>query len=231
MKTQQKRTAASTPPNRPRALRQAPAEVLLQKSAASINGGPDEDVLQMFRCGLEPKNPNNYRNHTDLASDGSGAPDASKQFNGSQRAAVLSNNENRSISSAVNISVVAKNKSDHSSGLLGDRDQITMIEPEVDHIVPKHIGGANTYDNARVLSKQENDNDSLVNRPGASDRKLVAFEGFNVGIYNPQTGTGNWLGSVSAWSEIPTVHGLNMDRVRSGQQYDTVYGRIVLDKP
>jgi hypothetical protein len=157
----------------------------LEREADNVGNMPMQmktavEVVQRFKCGCEPQNPNNYRNHTTIISDGSGVPDGGKEFNSSQRDAILSNNK-ENFNQQDQITVDAGNISDYSNSSLGIRTQISSIEPEVDHIVPKAANGANTYNNARVLSKTENT--GITDRPGLDEIQITAFEGFNVKEY------------------------------------------------
>lgn len=146
-------------------------------SSKSMN----KTILQMFKCGYEPKNPNNFREITRITNDGSGEPNGNKIFNSAQRESVLA--FNNFYAGIANATISMRYASDHSRNRLGHRTEMSNLEPEVDHIVPKSELGANTYNNARVLSKTENT--VAANRPALADRKLIAFENFNMIIQNP----------------------------------------------
>lgn len=140
-------------------------------------------AVQLKRVGYVPAAPGGFRNFTNSAYDGSGNPQGGKAFNGAQTAAVRADNSAAGGGAAPVIGVGAHNRSDVGVGAaLMNRDMVSAIEPEVDHIVPVVQGGANDKDNARVISKLQNaPNAGGVTRPNAAQKVIRAHENFDIG--------------------------------------------------
>lgn len=123
--------------------------------------------IQRIAIGFEPSNPDDYRNITNVTSvgcfdwmkGGEEFPDDLKDF-------LLANNSNyldlTQITAFTTGGIALA--SDVSYAGLVDQRIGSAIYPEIDHIIPYNIYGSNTPENARILSKQEN-NDSSIKRP------------------------------------------------------------------
>lgn len=168
--------------------------VVGQVDASNYSRSPE--ILQMKRLGYVPAIPGNFRATTTLAFDNSGVPDHDKAFNNSQRPNVYTNNVNNGGGAAPILAGGTHPRSDVGGTALIDRNVVSPIEPEIDHIVPRGDGGANDFDNARVISKTQNTNGN-VPRPAAAGRALRAYEAFNIGP------TGGPLVNVGAGALIP----------------------------
>lgn len=89
-------------------------------------------------------------------------------------------NNNRLRAGNANLPVaVVDGKSDHSNLSLLDRTWASDQTPEIDHIVPVANYGSNSYNNARVLSKTENNNNATA-RPGGGAIKTTAHHSIRI---------------------------------------------------
>lgn len=139
-------------------------------------------TIQMKRVGHTPIVPGAFRGTTTIGYDGTGVPQGGKAFNGVQTANVRTDNFNNGGGAAPVIAPGNHNVSDVGGGGLIERNMVSQLEPEVDHIVPVASGGANDFDNARVLSKTQNAPGAFgIPRPNAAQRSLRAYEDFTVG--------------------------------------------------
>jgi hypothetical protein len=160
------------------------------KAAAHNSGGgvalAAPLAAQMKRVGYVPSAPGTFRGTTTLAYNGTGVPHGGKDFNGTQTDAVRTNNNAGVGSTLLTVnSTAAHNKSDIGGAALMNRDHVSQVTPEVDHIVPKAEGGANDYHNARVLSKTQNTGGGgLMARPNAGQKTLRAYEDITIGPTN-----------------------------------------------
>ncbi|WP_300666085.1 hypothetical protein [Fluviicola sp.] len=101
--------------------------------------------------------------------------------------------------------------SDHSNKQLIDRAAASNYEPEIDHIVEAQNLGSNSYSNARVLSKKEN-NDGTAARPVGAQINTVAHK--SIRIRNGGTGYDHTVakgGALDAFddAEVNTFGGLS----------------------
>lgn len=155
-----------------------------RKSIVPIDAGNfsgSSQAVQMKRLGYVPANPGNFRGTTTIGYvDDSGTPSRDKPFNNSQRPHVYANNIANGGGAAPVLLGGIHPRSDEGGAALLDRSIVTPIEPEIDHIVPRASGGANDFDNARVISKAQNTNGN-VPRPAAGQRALRAYEDFSIG--------------------------------------------------
>ena len=169
--------------NRPEALVQKKLQRDLNDSSKSnqiaqlktiANQHSSKQPLQLMRAGLIPKDSDEYRKITTLTDNPKfTAIDGQKSFNESQKVKVREDNEVEAgdpITSKEDFPL----QDDETEYALLDQERASEISPEVDHIVPKAEIGANDIRNARVLSK-ENNNDS-DDRPGESDIGFTVYE-------------------------------------------------------
>ncbi len=138
--------------------------------------------VQMINVGWVPSNPGNWRNVTNLAGNNA----ATKGGGAMNRNAVQTNNIAQAGTGAVLINLPANHMlSDCSNVDMPTYTQARDLAPECDHIVEVQEGGANDYENARMITKAEN-NASATPRPDTP-----AYGGniadVNLRIYTPVT--------------------------------------------
>jgi len=171
-----------------------------RKSIVPIDAGNfsgSSQAVQMKRLGYVPANPGNFRGTTTIGyADDSGTPSRDKPFNNSQRPHVYTNNVANGGGAAPVLLGGIHPRSDVGGTALLDRSIATPIEPEIDHVVPRASGGANDFDNARVISKAQNTIGN-VPRPSAAGRALRAYEAFSIGP------TGGLMANIGAGALIP----------------------------
>ncbi|RUL68508.1 DUF4157 domain-containing protein [Dyella choica] len=145
----------------------------LESSPASSS----QAAIQRIRVGYVPTDPAAFRRRTNiLGAPNDGIPQSDKNFNESQKELIYLNNFNGPPPSQSTINVSEPRPTDDSSGaMLINRKEVTKIEPEIDHIVPKDHGGSNDFRNGRVLSKANNTNTS-TNRPSPTEKELRLYE-------------------------------------------------------
>ncbi|QOJ22634.1 MAG: hypothetical protein HRU78_02395 [Gammaproteobacteria bacterium] len=73
-----------------------------------------------------------------------------------------------------------------------DRNVVTPIEPEIDHIVKREDGGANDYGNARVLSKSNNTNGNPT-RPSRANQILRLYQNITLSANIPRNNQPNFV--------------------------------------
>lgn len=148
------------------------AEPLLAAIGASAAHRPARPQVQRtIYIGKEPNVPGNWRAVTDEVYDGNALAWGGGPFDAGRRDDVLTNNRDNSnpVGGAAAPAPVVPGgtkylKSDVGMGPLLPADEAVKVAPEVDHIVPRAEGGSNSLNNARVLSKKQN-NDPATARP------------------------------------------------------------------
>ncbi|HEX4964907.1 MAG TPA: DUF4157 domain-containing protein [Thermoanaerobaculia bacterium] len=140
-----------------------PAEDLLNQIAPNPAPArlqaPDSGAarpVQMINLGWVPANPAKWRNTTTKAGNGP-ATDGFADFGG-KRFQVEINNIAKGGGAKPVVAAGKYPVSDTSGGALLTYAVSKTITPEADHIVQSKWGGANDYENARLLSKAENTN-------------------------------------------------------------------------
>jgi len=170
-----------------------------RKAIVPIDAGNfsrSSQAFQMKRLGYVPAIPGHFRATTTIGYNASGVPNHDKAFNNSQRPNIYANNIANGGGAAPVLPAGIHPRSDVGGTALLDRSIVSPIEPEIDHIVPRADGGANDFDNARVISKTENTNGN-VPRPSAAGRALRAYEAFSIGP------TGGLMANIGAGALIP----------------------------
>jgi Domain of unknown function (DUF4157) len=143
-------------------------------------------VQRKIYLGKEPRVPNDWRTRTRVFGYSRGSTVAFGAFNNAP--AVVDDNVARAPGGGGPIPAPALGagpypRSDQSDDSLLTRQLATDLAPEVDHIVPVDDGGSNSLYNARVLSKRENNNDALVDRPDPTDTAetdLMAYQNYRL---------------------------------------------------
>jgi hypothetical protein len=199
---------------------EAVAQRKLQKVIDNQKG-----VTQMrINVGNEPDVPNNYRTITTSAGYTANHYGAGP-FN--IHAGVYGNNRANAGVAVVPVATV-DGKSDHSSVSLLDRNWASNNTPELDHIVPVAQYGANSYNNARVLSVIENNNNAAA-RPGGGNIVTKVYKNTRIrdgGGYDNTINAGNNLvagdqarvatfggiGAVIAANSGDTANGVTIDQ-------------------
>lgn len=161
--------------------------------------GSHQKTLQRIAVGYAPTNPGNYRNFTQL-NGLEGSPASDKPFHNGQRANILTNNVNKGGGNAPLIGPGQHPIDDTSGGRLLDRTMATNYDPEIDHIVPRSEGGANDYNNARVISKANNLGGGVA-RPNNTQRVLRLYENITLSANAPN----------SVYNPTPLAAGHNLD--------------------
>ncbi|WP_292996413.1 DUF4157 domain-containing protein [Nitrosomonas sp.] len=195
------------------------------KYALGAYSGIGQTVQRIIHIGREPANPNAYRTITTINGStpfhyGGGPMNIA--------AGVYNNNRQNAGVPVVPVATV-DGKSDHSSNSLLDRTWASNQTPEIDHIVPVLNYGSNSYNNARVLSKTENNN-GVAARPGGGAINTIAHHRIQItdaGGYNhtvAQGGAldGNDLARVTTFGGIGAVIGANSGAVSNNVQIDEV---------
>ena len=173
-------------------------------------------VQRRIHIGNEPDEPNDYREITD--SEGS----TTAHYGGGPMniaVGIYANNLANAGDEDFPDYVVG-GMSDHSEKSLLDRTSASDLDPEIDHIVPVADHGSNSYSNARVLSKSENNNDD-ANRPGDDDIVIRAHHAIRIRDNNGHDSTtaeGDALddtdaGMVETFGGIGAVIGANSGTV------------------
>lgn len=126
------------------------------------NSSRSSQAFQMKRLGYVPAIPGHFRATTTIGYNASGVPNHDKAFNNSQRPNIYANNIANGGGAAPVLPAGIHPRSDVGGTALLDRSIVSPIEPEIDHIVPRADGGANDFDNARVISKTENMNGNVA---------------------------------------------------------------------
>lgn len=149
------------------------SHITQKKMINNINDASERStIIQRVHIGYEPYDPDSYREITNITNDDyTGNYLGGEEFSQTDKELVYENNElNYDFSSVKNNP--ADIASDESYDGLLNRDLVSSIEPEIDHIIPYSSYGSNTLDNARVLSKEEN-NSSDIDRPDDEDNSVL----------------------------------------------------------
>lgn len=133
-----------------------------KKKLCELIGG---HTIQKFNIGWIPAVPGNYRAITNIAGCGPGT-NGGAFFNGAQRNAAEVNNIVMGGGAAPILPGGNYPQSDVGGGALLNYAISGTITPELDHIVERNEGGANDAENARLISKFQNNNHFLP-RPHA----------------------------------------------------------------
>lgn len=151
-------------------------------ASESGRGAP---VLQRLRVGMVPAVPNDWRYYTTTLATQGGTRGGAR-FSGVQRGNVIANN----IAHAGAIGIPALGvglaatypASDSTKSALLTATQANQLAPQVDHIIEARDGGANDFDNARVLSQGENNGSIalVVGRPARTDRRMRAYQDITI---------------------------------------------------
>lgn len=137
------------------------------------------DVMQRVHIGREPEFPNNYRGAT--RREGS----TSNHYGGGPfniQAGIYSNNRGNPGGTGTTAlpGVLSDPISDYSGQRLLTPAYAAANAPEVDHIVTRDDLGSNSYSNARVLSKNENNNPRVDNDRPDDEIVTVAHEALEI---------------------------------------------------
>jgi hypothetical protein len=118
-------------------------------------------------------------------------------------------------------------KSDHSNVSLLDRTWASDNTPEIDHIVPVVNYGSNSYSNARVLSKHENNNNAAA-RPAGGNISTVTHKSIRIrdnAGYDNTTGVRGVLNAndhlrITAFGGLGVAIAANSGDVKNNVQID-----------
>lgn len=173
--------------------------------------------VQRIVVGYVPTNPATFRTTTTIAYDGAGVPAPNKAFNNTQRPQIYANNLLHGGGAApVVVGVNHATEDIVPSAALMNRDAVSDIEPEVDHIVPQAQGGVNDNDNARILSKTHN-TDGSASRPTNVQKSLRVYENVTIDDYPDSTNysDGNFLhpSDIGALCDYANVSPGNMSNI------------------
>ncbi len=135
--------------------------------------------IQRIAVGLVPNNPNSWRGRTTVRG-WSNATVGFGTFNSSDLNAVATSNLAAGPVAAP-VTAGPYPGSDVTGGALLGRAEAGQVAPEVDHVVPRSDGGANDGDNARLISKLEN-NSTVVNnnRPTGNQLSMRLYDDIDV---------------------------------------------------
>ncbi len=172
-----------SPPSRPAGGAVAGTSERAQPSAPARFRAPDagaaQPIQRALNLGWVPAKPGAWRTTTTKVGNGPTTKGGGIFYKG-KRAALEGNNQvNANAAGAVPAPVlvapgagypVSDNPALFAPGALLTQAMASAIAPEVDHIVEKVDGGANDYENARLLSKDENNNP-------ATPRPLIPSQG------------------------------------------------------
>lgn len=198
------------------------------KNLANFNNGA-APVQRRIHVGKEPTNPDNWRTVTRVTGStpahyGGGPFNIHAGVNNSNAA------NGPGVVPTPLPNLAAGLISDHSNNQLIDRNAASNYEPEVDHIVEVQNLGSNSYNNARILSKTENNNGAAA-RPGAGAISTVAHH--SIRIRNANTGydhtvaqgaalNANDNAEVATFGGLAAVIGANSGAVQNNVQIDEV---------
>ncbi|MDO1529998.1 DUF4157 domain-containing protein [Fulvimonas sp. R45] len=160
---------------------------------ATSGPGPSwasQTTIQKVDVGYVPAVPGAFRTTTTIALL-TGTPASDKPFSNTQRPLIYANNIANGGGAPPVIPAGNNPRDDVTNGGLLDRQIVTQVEPEIDHIVPRAEGGANDYSNARVLSKQNNVN--AMPRPNNAQKAFRLYEAINLSANIPQNGQPNFV--------------------------------------
>ncbi len=151
--------------------------VLQQNGVEEGHAGSDVSrTVQTYRVGLIPtlawRNAHVATNYTPARVLG-GHLDARAEFAGDAARVLTRNNAAMGVAPALPL-LVTNNRSDESNSALLSRASASLVDPEVDHIVPVARNGSNDILNARVLSKTENTNPA-TSRPIEANNEIRAI--------------------------------------------------------
>ncbi len=177
--------------NNPRMLVQR--KMLFGTSNKSVQLAQSEKkVMQMVNVGFIPTNPAIFRRTTTIVGSIGTTMAGNKAFNNSQRPYIYANNVNNGGGNAPVVGPGQHPTDDWDNGALIDRNVVTPIEPEIDHIVKREDGGANDYGNARVLSKSNNTNGNPT-RPSRANQILRLYQNITLSANIPRNNQPNFV--------------------------------------
>lgn len=165
-------------------------------------------TIQRVHIGYEPIDPDSYREITDITNDGdyTGSYLGGEEFSEADKGLVYENNESNYDFSSVQDNPADIASDESYNGLL-NRDLVSSIEPEIDHIIPYSSYGSNTLDNARILSKDEN-NSSDIDRPDDEENSVLrAYSNLEI-VFNSDEK--NWNEDINAGDTIDDSDVLSM---------------------
>lgn len=218
--------------NRPEAIVQSKFQEMADNSGVGKNlanfknGAP---VQRRIHVGKEPTNPNAWRTVTrrtgSTTAHYGGGPFGIHTGVGNSNVANLPGVVPNALPNLATGLI-----SDHSNNRLIDRAAASNYEPEIDHIVEAHNYGSNSYSNARVLSKRENNNGAAA-RPGAAQIRTVAHNSIRIRNRNtrydntvPQGGAlnANDKAQVAIFGGLGAVISANSGAVQNNVRIDEV---------
>lgn len=153
------------------------ADALLPPSVPALAGqtsGSAPTVQRLIHIGREPKKPNDFREITRITGSRDSDRAGRKFDNNNQSPAILRDNRERirerDLALKFDKEPKAVQGSDLNSSAILDVAVARDLAPEIDHIVEKREGGSTANDNARVLSKGQNN----LKLPAASKRPDIS---------------------------------------------------------
>ena len=139
-------------------------------------------IQRVIDIGWVPRNVGNYRNHSTLVGNGVSSPYGGARFADTNIDNLYDDNYYHVGSSDITFNRALRDDDDNTYMI--SRAEATDYSPEVDHIVEKADGGANSLDNARILTKQNNSGTGNPGRPGRGAQYLKTFRQLRLREYS-----------------------------------------------
>lgn len=142
----------------------------------------DQVIQRAIDIGWEPTNPANYRNSTTAVGNGVSAPYGGVTFGAGNRT-LIHNSNYAAIPNNIALTLQRGIMDDDNNRRLISRGDASYYSPEVDHIVPRLDGGANSLTNGRLLAKGRNTAGQGA-RPNRGAQTLKAFQALRIRVYD-----------------------------------------------